>query len=245
MVRRRVAELAIASVLILGVLTVPTPAAADSCVTYDVVGARGTDAPPKDENNDGIITSLQYANAPDDARGVITDAFRSVFDGLVIAQGGSVSSYGVRYLAKGQFPLAFKFVPGLEAEWDASYQLGSADVADHIGDVLTTCPSTKFVLVGYSQGAEVMGGAMPLLSSGERDQIAAVALFGDPEFNGGDSAANRTHPTVSGCGAPETSGAPFWMRRYSPIATTGTSPAKVEPRTSQSMVTSSRSTPSA
>jgi Cutinase len=47
------------------------------------------------------------------------------------------------------------------------------------------CPSTDVVLAGYSQGAQVAGDVADALSPAQQAKIAAVALFGDPRFNGG------------------------------------------------------------
>lgn len=35
--------------------------------------------------------------------------------------------------------------------------IGAADLIKHVNNQLSTCPNTKFVLVGYSQGAMVTG----------------------------------------------------------------------------------------
>lgn len=45
------------------------------------------------------------------------------------------------------------------------------------------CPNTYVVLAGYSQGAQVVANVADGLNRHWRNQIAAVALFGDPEFN--------------------------------------------------------------
>jgi hypothetical protein len=53
-------------------------------------------------------------------------------------------------------------------------------------DELLACqaPKTWIVLVGYSQGAQVVGDVYQSLSRSARDRIAGVVLFGDPYFNG-------------------------------------------------------------
>lgn len=35
--------------------------------------------------------------------------------------------------------------------------IGAADLVRHVNNRLATCPNTKFVLIGYSQGAMVTG----------------------------------------------------------------------------------------
>jgi hypothetical protein len=55
-----------------------------------------------------------------------------------------------------------------------------------------TCPSTKLLLTGYSQGAQVTGDVYQRdISSVERQHILAVVLFGDPYFDSSDSANDR------------------------------------------------------
>jgi cutinase len=50
------------------------------------------------------------------------------------------------------------------------------------------CPSTRLVLAGFSQGADVIGAYLDgKVPSGVRKQIAGVALLGDPRFNPHDA----------------------------------------------------------
>ncbi|MFI5782666.1 cutinase family protein [Nocardia sp. NPDC051570] len=67
---------------------------------------------------------------------------------------------------------------------------GSADVVDHIARQAAECPSQRFVLVGYSQGAAVvhtaLGSALTdlipgatRLPDGLANRIAGIELFGD------------------------------------------------------------------
>jgi cutinase len=45
------------------------------------------------------------------------------------------------------------------------------------------CPDTRFVLIGYSQGADVIGDTLASGTVPAADRIGAVAMFGDPAFN--------------------------------------------------------------
>ncbi len=68
---------------------------------------------------------------------------------------------------------------------------GSQDLVGHITGLASACPGTRFIVVGYSQGAvvvhtafgTVLTGAMPgatQLPPEFADRIAVVLLFGDP-----------------------------------------------------------------
>ena len=80
-------------------------------------------------------------------------------------------------------------------------------------NLVNSCPSTKVVLIGYSQGAHVVGDvlgggqggslgtATPPIASSIASHVAAVATFGDPRhvpntpnFNAGTSTRNGRFP---------------------------------------------------
>lgn len=91
----------------------------------------------------------------------------------------SLDVYPVNYPASPDFPRAID---------------GVVDASAHIRQMATSCPSTKLVLGGYSQGAAVMGfvtadtvptgvdaAAVPKpMDPAVADNVAAVALFGKP-----------------------------------------------------------------
>ncbi|MEV0435153.1 cutinase family protein [Nocardia sp. NPDC050413] len=76
----------------------------------------------------------------------------------------------------------------------ASVQQGNRDVVAHLTERAAACPDQKYVLVGYSQGANVMDNAMGISSEGAKvggpivatipahvePRIKAVLLFGNP-----------------------------------------------------------------
>lgn len=57
---------------------------------------------------------------------------------------------------------------------------GSDDAQAHIQNIVATCPKTKVVLGGYSQGAAVTDMAAAAMPPQTADHVAAVALFGSP-----------------------------------------------------------------
>ena len=88
-------------------------------------------------------------------------------DSLTSQLGGrSVSAYAVNYPAND--------------DYHNSATAGSNDASGHIQDVAASCPNTKMVLGGYSQGSTVIDLASQALPAPVADHVAAVALFGEP-----------------------------------------------------------------
>jgi hypothetical protein len=78
--------------------------------------------------------------------------------------------------------------------YHASAVDGSQALATKVTDeVGSRCgQTTKLVLVGYSQGAQLTADVFQrTLTAAQRKQIVAVVLFGDPYFNGGDRTVDR------------------------------------------------------
>ena len=96
-------------------------------------------------------------------------------------------------------------------------QLGLKGVLENIA---STCKNASVGIVGYSQGAEVVGDVLQAggLSTKAKNSIRAVALFGDPTYVPGepwDAAGNGTKPgafTARGKGAFKA-----WSRQTWPI----------------------------
>jgi cutinase len=88
-------------------------------------------------------------------------------DSLTSQVGGrSVGVYAVNYPAND--------------DYHNSATAGSDDASAHIQDTVASCPNTKIVLGGYSQGSTVIDLASQALPAPVAGHVAAVALFGEP-----------------------------------------------------------------
>lgn len=103
-----------------------------------------------------------------------------VFSALRRTLGGStLSSHAVEYPAS--------LAPG-------SAQQGNQELVDHVTAKAADCPNQRFILVGYSQGANVVdnslgvssqgsatgGGIVATIPAGVQPRVDAVLLFGNP-----------------------------------------------------------------
>ncbi|PQE12619.1 hypothetical protein CJF30_00002482 [Rutstroemia sp. NJR-2017a BBW] len=81
-------------------------------------------------------------------------------------------------------------IPGFLAGGDKA---GSAMMASMITQTLSSCPDTKVVMSGYSQGGQLVHNAAKMLPAATMAKVNSVVIFGDPD-NGapvtGASAAN-------------------------------------------------------
>ncbi len=134
-----------------------------------------------------IIASASAAACPDAevtfARGTaeppgVGGVGQAFIDSLRSQLGGrSLGVYAVNY-------------PATE-DWPPSASAGATDASTHVESMAASCPNTKLVLGGYSQGAMVIdlitiarapvAGFIPQTLSAEvADHVAAVAVFGNP-----------------------------------------------------------------
>ncbi|KAF6763308.1 cutinase [Ephemerocybe angulata] len=60
---------------------------------------------------------------------------------------------------------------------------GATTMATSVTSTANSCPDTKIVISGYSQGAQVTHLAAGQLTSAIQDRVVAVVTFGDPDEN--------------------------------------------------------------
>ena len=97
----------------------------------------------------------------------LADVGQSFVDSLTSQLGGrSVGVYAVNYPAND--------------DYHNSATAGSNDASAHIQSTVASCPNTKIVLGGYSQGSTVIDLATQAMPAPVADHVAAVALFGEP-----------------------------------------------------------------
>jgi cutinase len=95
------------------------------------------------------------------------DVGQAFVDSLTSQLGGrSVDVYAVDYPAND--------------DYHNSATAGSNDASAHIQGTVASCPNTKIVLGGYSQGSTVIDLATNDMPAPVADHVAAVALFGEP-----------------------------------------------------------------
>jgi cutinase len=102
----------------------------------------------------------------------------------------SVGVYAVNYPASPDF--------------DSSTPAGANDASAHIQSVASTCPNTRLVLGGYSQGAGVIDLSTSAMPPQVADHVAAAALFGAPKSRFADTLSPGPLPTIGSLYAAKT-----------------------------------------
>ncbi len=78
-----------------------------------------------------------------------------------------------------------------------SARAGAADAGAHIQNAVASCPKTKIVLGGYSQGAGVMDMTTHQLPPQVANHVAAVALFGNPQSSYSKQLSDNQIPAIN------------------------------------------------
>jgi hypothetical protein len=182
--RRLLRSLSITTVMSLAMVSMSSPSHADaidnigSCTDVTVVGARGTNEGQTHGSVPGYEdTSGGFGDAPalaaetlmkkmQDADPSITFAFRAVW-------------YPAAEPNKVVAPLG---TAALWSDYVGSVDKGVTDLISQAHTAVTDCPSTTLVLIGFSQGAQVVHKATALLTNKVLDRLAYVWLIADPSL---------------------------------------------------------------
>lgn len=158
-------------------LVVPAPAlAAAACSGVQVVWARGTGDPASGDTAGNVFVDTQMQDRIT-AAGTTFSEYRL---------GSGTGFGGFKYPATGT---RFDFLVGgylhLGGPYADSVAQGRHELAAYLADRAATCPNERYVLGGWSQGAQVIGEGLFDVSASIRARIAFVALFGDPKRDTG------------------------------------------------------------
>jgi cutinase len=116
---------------------------------------------------------------------------QAFFDSLTAQlPGKSVNLYPVNYPAT--------------SDYANSAKAGAADEVAHVQNTVASCPNTKVVLGGYSQGAGVADLTSHQLSPQVANHVAAVALFGNPQSNYSKQLSDSQIPAIDPSYSPKT-----------------------------------------
>lgn len=160
-----------AALTVLGSLvSYPAAAVEDTCANFTLIGARGTDAP---RNEDDFLMGPTTIDAAYQLQEIFEDA------------GKTVRLDGVEYPA-----VAAPSLDKRSIGYPNSVQQGSNELQRMISTESGRCADTEFVLLGYSQGADVVTNAMRDMPSSSADRIAGALVFGNPSFSPYNSAAD-------------------------------------------------------
>jgi cutinase len=109
---------------------------------------------------------------------------QAFIDSLRVQLGGrSVGVYAVNYPASRDFA--------------TSTPAGAHDAGAHIQAMAASCPNTRLVLGGYSQGAGVIDLSTAAAPPGVADHVAAAALFGAPRSAFADTLSPGPLPSIA------------------------------------------------
>jgi len=143
------------AILVLALLSVPSASVHRACSDVRIIGVSGSGQTGYGEQVEAVVSPLVRS---------IADTGRSVTARALDYPAISVSdSFGLVLL---------------NGEYDESVQAGVLSLRFAIDEISTSCPDTQIVLVGYSQGAQVIKVTMENTVPDVR--IAAVGLLADP-----------------------------------------------------------------
>lgn len=162
-----------------GVGWLPRPSTALACSPVTFVGVRGSG-----QNSD----AEGWAEGMGDRARNILDATRRHLE----VDSAQIAGVGVAYPAH-----RADTVDGA-LTYRQSTQAGLKALRDALWAWSVECPTTRFVLFGYSQGADIVATVWAGLDDSIRQRVERVILFGDPHYNPRDPSSRSPLATDDG-----------------------------------------------
>jgi hypothetical protein len=170
----------VTALLVAGSPTVAKAATA-SCPDVLFLGSRGSGQPGPGPDQTGLGSPLDALNTRLDslvkASGLTYDYFANPYPAVPVTGWPGIIN-GIAAKTTGYIKDIGMY------RWSVSR--GEELLKGQITEEINNCDSSKLVLAGFSQGAQVTGNVYQGLSSAQLSHIFAVELFGDPRFNGKD-----------------------------------------------------------
>ena len=164
--------------------TAPTPTAAGQCADLIVLGVRGQG---------------QSARAAGGVGAEVQNSTKALIEQL---EGGErVRLEAIRYPASAAASMA---------EFDHDVEAGRLQLLARHAALGSACPRSRFVLIGYSEGADVVHRAVASMSAQQASDIAVVAVLGDPLRLSTDQVATESYGSGPLKGRGSLGGGPPW-----------------------------------
>ncbi|MDQ8043891.1 MAG: cutinase family protein [Solirubrobacteraceae bacterium] len=180
------------------------------CPKFNVVVARGTDqSPNQDAGLDGepYYTGSVYRYGPDSAAGVWWRIASEMYFPVDVPANAPKLTAATQMLRTDlTYPASTDFPNSTPA--------GTKNLIRYLNRINVACPSTKFVLLGYSQGSMVIGDTLSppskrtlwfsgidQLTTATTNAVVAVGLIANPGFNPKQTNRNQadySQPVISG-----------------------------------------------
>ncbi|WP_082031845.1 cutinase family protein [Nocardia vulneris] len=180
----RLPRCAVVAAMLASLVVIVSPGVAsarDNCVPTIVIGVAGTDQGPAHKPPEGVDKSALTAQVGAE----VAAAIAPIADKL-----GPLSVTPINYPATGvQWggAVSAKFTYDISA-YKLSKDTGYSRAYESLKKQAAECRSSKFALIGYSQGAHIIGDLAQSVFHGhgpvDRARVAAVVLIADPAYNG-------------------------------------------------------------
>jgi Cutinase/Putative Ig domain len=154
------------------------------CPDVLVLGLRGSSEPPQPNGNPDTQDAMGRENW------ATYLGIKSAYDGRAV-----VAEKGVAYPADAILPDLFT----APVKYLDSVASGGESLAAAITSEVSACPQAALVVTGYSQGAWAVHQGLYATPQSARSHVAAILLFGDPEYSPAD-AFNRSALVLGGIG---------------------------------------------
>jgi cutinase len=168
------------------------------CVDDFLIGSRGSGQfPPGGDQYDGLgpeVFQFSQRFAADMTRaGHSYRYLANPYPAVAVSPGGNSDGW--------IFNLA-GVITGLPiGKYDSSVAAGVSGLTAEVRSVIATCPDTRIMLAGYSQGAQVTGDAYQQLTEAERGYVLGAFLLSDPRRDPADFNVNYGSARTAGNGA--------------------------------------------